>query len=212
VNSPHSFCPGCGSEAAAGASFCGECGHTLSKAPAGLSPEHTEIHSAAAAPPVSDRTNRDNLLGLRRWILVAIIVVLVLGGAITAVALSRSNHTGPASNSDNAPVPRIHADPSSPSYRDGYGEGQALSSSGVHMSWSGGDITTAPLYVCVQHDPAMPSGDNLTQWGLGCVAAVKAFGGANGTPPSAVNSSPPTGSTGSTGNATTRSVGILGRS
>jgi hypothetical protein len=130
---------------------------------------------------------------------------MVLLGSLLLGACSNSG-----SNADNPPVPRIHADPSSPSYQDGYGEGQALSTSGVYMSWSGG-IATAPIAVCLSHFDAS-TGDNQTQWGLGCVAAVKALGGANGTPPSAVNSSPPTGSTastgstGSTGNAPTPTV------
>lgn len=223
------LCSSCGAEAVAGASFCGECGDSLTKASAASEPPSSPPPSCGSStpgfqpaaplptPPAPPSTGGQvpagepairRKGGIKRIVIAVVALVLIVGGVIAAVALPRSSRTGSASNSDNSPVRSIHADPSSPSYRDGYGEGRQLSSSGVYMSWSGG-ITAAPAYVCVQHDRGMPSGDNLSQSLLGCVAAVKALGGATGTPPSSVNSSPPTGSTGSTGTNAGHSVPLL---
>ncbi len=113
--------------------------------------------------------------------------IVVLGAMLLAACSSSPS----ASNSDNVSVPSLHADPSSASYQDGYAEGQRLVNNGLvsARSFHSSDIYQAPAIVCEKY--RQTSSGNLSQWLLGCVAAVRMSGNTG------------SGYTGNTGNTAT---------
>ena len=123
----------------------------------------------------------------------AVFSAMVVLGAMVLAACSSSPS---ASNSDNVSVPRLHADPGSASYQDGYAEGQRLVNNGLVSArgFHSSDIYQAPAIVCEEY--RQTSSGNLSQWLFGCVAAVSVRSGNTGSGNKSV------GNSGTTGNAT----------
>lgn len=94
MNSPHSFCPECGSEAEPGSSFCGDCGQSLltSGDPEVVSADvhQQNQHSAdIVEPPIAETAPRK-----RRGVLIAAVVLLLIAAAFGIFLASRgSTHT-----------------------------------------------------------------------------------------------------------------------